>query len=258
MEYRNFVLDIHGEIAIFTIDREAARNALNAECWLELGDFADRLGSDDGIRLAIITGTGTKAFIAGADINMIRERTVPHALQGTAQGVLRRLENCGKPTIAAVNGYAFGGGCEVAMACDIRIASENASFALPELGLGILPGGGGTQRLAKLIGLGRAKELVLTGRTVSAAEALRIGLVTKVVDNDVLIDECLKDAKSILRKGPLAVRLAKSVMNQSLATDTDAGLLLELLSYAILVGSEDKNEGVQAFLDKRPPDFKGR
>lgn len=257
MEFENFILEIQDGIAIFKINRPEVHNALNYQCWQEISAFADLLNKDDSIKLAIITGEGRKAFIAGADIGMIKERTIVSALQGTAQEALCKLENCVKPTIAAINGYAFGGGCEVTLACDIRISSENARFSLPELSLGILPGGGGTQRLARLIGPGRAKEMILTGRAVTAQEALQYGLVTKVVVLDELIDECVNTAKMILSKSPLAVRLTKKLINQALSTDMDAGMLMELLSYTVLVASEDKEEGVNAFFEKRPPDFKG-
>ena len=258
MKFNNFVLEVRDGIAVFKINRPDALNALNSECWLEIGDFADLCNSDESIKVAIITGEGQKAFIAGADINMIKDRTMVTALQGTAQRILRKLENCIKPTIAAVNGYAFGGGCEVALACDIRLASHNARFSFPELSLGILPGGGGTQRLAKIIGLGRAKEMILTGRVVSAEEALGYGLVTKITTQHELMNECFSNAYSILDKGPLAVRLAKSVINMAMSTDQDAGMLLELLSYSILAGSEDKTEGVSAFFEKRHAIFKGK
>ena len=258
MSLNNFILDIRDGIAIFKISRPEARNALTAECWQEIGEFADLCDRDNSIKLAILTGAGDKAFIAGADIGMIQERTAVSALQGTAQAVLRKLEQCAKPTIAAVNGYAFGGGCEVAMACDIRYASENARFCLPELGLGILPGGGGTQRLARLIGVGRAKDMILTGRSITAQEALEYGLVTQVTPPDELMEKSLETAHTILSKGPLAVRLAKRVINMSMTTDQDAGMLLELLSYSILVGSEDKEEGVKAFTEKRPARFEGK
>lgn len=257
MEFKHFTLEVKDGIAVFKINRPQVRNALNDQCWREISSFADLLNKDDGIKLAIITGEGEKAFIAGADIGMIKERTMVSALQGTAQEAMRKLENCVKPTIAAVNGYAFGGGCEVTLACDIRISSENARFSLPELSLGILPGGGGTQRLVRLIGLGRAKEMILTGRAITAQEALQYGLVTKVVALEALMDECVDTAKTILSKGPLAVRLAKRIVNQALSADMDTGMLMELLSYTVLVASEDKEEGVNAFFEKRPADFKG-
>lgn len=258
MIYQNFLLDIQDGIAVFKINRPEVRNALNAECWLEISSFADQVNNDDSIRVAIITGEGNKAFIAGADVNLIKERTAVSALQGLAQNALLKLENCDKPIIGAVNGYAFGGGCEVALACDIRYASDNARFGLPEVGLGILPGSGGTQRLSKLVGLGRAKEMILTGKAVTAEQALQYGLVTNVVSQELLLEECIALAKTLLAKGPLALRLTKKVINASMSTDQNAGMMLELLSYSILAGSEDKMEGVNAFFEKRDPDFKGK
>lgn len=258
MKFNNFELDINDNIAVFKINRPEVHNALNEECWEEIDRFVDLINTDESIKLAIITGEGQKAFIAGADVNMIRQRTSLTALQGAAQNVLKKLENSTKVTIAAVNGYALGGGCEVAMACDIRYASDNARFSLPELSLGIMPGGGGTQRLAKLIGLGRAKEMILTGRTITAQEALQYGLVSKVTSQEELLKECYDAAQMVLNKGPLAVRLAKTAINASMSTDQETGMLLELLGYSILVGSEDKTEGVNAFLEKRRAKFEGK
>jgi enoyl-CoA hydratase len=196
--------------------------------------------------------------VAGADIGALKGRTMVGVLGGVAQGVLRKLAACEKPVIAAVNGLALGGGCELAMACDIRIASENAKFGLPELGLGIIPGAGGTQRLAKLVGLGRAKEMVLTGRAIGAQEALQYGLVTQVVTMSELKQAVMDTAMAIMSKGPLAVRLAKKAVAASLSTDEESGMLLELLSYAVAIASEDRVEGMTAFLEKRAPDFKGQ
>lgn len=179
------------------------------------------------------------------------------ALDGLAQGILQRLEDCTKPVIAALNGVAFGGGCELALACDIRIVAENAKMGLPELGLGILPGGGGTQRLAKLIGLGRAKELILTGRAVDAKEAVNIGLASRVVPQEELLDAAREMAEAIMKKGPLAVRITKKLITASLSSDERSGMLLELFGYGLVIASEDKDEGVDSFFEKRPPEFKG-
>lgn len=258
MEFKNFLYEVTDGIAVFTVNRPEVRNALNTECWEEIGRFVDHINADEGVKLAVVTGVGEKAFVAGADINALKERTMVSVLSGSAQGVLRRLSNCEKPVIAAVNGVAFGGGCELAMACDIRIAAEGAKFALPELGLGIIPGAGGTQRLARLVGLGRAKEMILTGRAVTAQEALQMGLVTRVLPAFDLMDAVMETAKAILSKGPLAVRLAKKAVAASLSADEESGMLLELLSYAVTVASVDRVEGVAAFLEKRPPDFRGK
>lgn len=258
MEFQNFILQVEDGIGTFTVNRPDVLNALNEESWKEIGLFADYLEQADDINVAIITGSGEKAFVSGADINFLKQRTSVTALGGLATGVLRKIENSSKPIIAAVNGYAFGGGCELALACDIRIASENARFALPELALGILPGGGGTQRLSKLIGLGRAKEMILTGRRIKADEALHYGLVTAVYPPEQLAQEAHQIAKTILSKGPVAVQLAKKCITASLSTDQETGLLLELLSYSVLVSTEDRIEGVDAFLEKRPSKFQGK
>lgn len=258
MTFQHFLYNCADGIAHFTVNRPEARNALNTECWEEIGRFVEQINQDDTVKLAIITGAGEKAFVAGADISSLKERTMVSVLGGVAQGVLRKLAACEKPTIAAINGVAFGGGCELAMACDIRIAAEHAKLGLPELGLGVIPGAGGTQRLAKLIGLGRAKEMILTGRAVTAQEALQIGLVTRVVPADQLMDAAGETARAILSKGPLAVRLAKKSIDASMSTDEESGMRLELLSYAVAVASEDRTEGATAFLEKRVPHFKGK
>ncbi|MCL1816974.1 MAG: enoyl-CoA hydratase-related protein [Clostridiales bacterium] len=258
MEFKNFLYEMSDGVVVFTVNRPEVRNALNTECWEEIGRFVDQINMDQEVKLAIITGAGEKAFVAGADISAIKQRTMVDALTGIGQNVLRRLAACEKPVIAAVNGLAFGGGCELAMACDIRIASENAKFGLPELGLGIIPGAGGTQRLAKLVGLGRAKEMILTGRAITAQEALQMGLVTKVTPPGELMAAVGETAKAILAKGPLAVRLAKKAVAAALSTDEESGMLLELLSYTIAVASEDRTEGATAFLEKRVPDFQGK
>ena len=258
MEFKYFIYELNNGIATFTVNREEVRNALNTQCWEEIGRFVDHINNEDEVKLAIITGAGKKAFVAGADISALKERTMVSVLSGVAQGVLKKLSSCEKPVIAAVNGLALGGGCELAMACDIRIASDNAKLGLPELGLGIIPGAGGTQRLAKLVGLGRAKEMILTGRIAEAQEALVMGLVTQVVPQEQLMETVLNTAKDILAKGPLAVRLAKKAVAASLSTDEESGMLVELLSYAVAIASEDKTEGTTAFLEKRRPNFQGK
>ncbi|GHV65280.1 3-hydroxybutyryl-CoA dehydratase [Spirochaetia bacterium] len=258
MEFQNFLCDVKDSVATLTINRPEVRNALNTQCWTEISAFTEYVNTCEDVRLAIITGAGEKAFAAGADIAALRERTMVSVLAGTAQTALRKLAACEKPVIAAINGFAFGGGCELAMACDIRVAADTAKLGLPELNLGILPGAGGTQRLARLIGLGRAKELILTGRAVSADEALQIGLVNKVVPSAELMNATLEMAAGILNKGPLAVRLAKKAIAASMSTDEENGMLLELLSYTIAIASEDRMEGLNAFLEKRTPAFKGK
>jgi len=258
MKFDYFLYELNNGVATFTVNRPDVRNALNAKCWEEISAFVDFANSNEDIKLVIVTGAGEKAFVAGADVKAINERNMMDVLGGAAQSTLRKLAACDKPTIAAINGLAFGGGCELAMACDIRIAAENAKMGLPELGLGIIPGAGGTQRLAKLVGLGRAKDMILTGKAVSAQEALQIGLVTKVVPAEQLMDTVMETAAAILSKGPLAVRLAKKVIDASMSTDSESGMMLELLSYTVAIASEDKAEGTTAFLEKRPANFKGR
>lgn len=257
MELKNFKLELSEGVALLTVNRPEVRNAMNEQCWKELSTFVDFVEGQEDVTAVIITGAGEKAFVAGADIRFLKQRTMVSALEVLAQKTLRKLSACRLPVIAAVNGYAFGGGCELAMACDIRIASEQAAFGLPELGLGILPAGGGTQRLAKLVGLGRAKEIILTGRTVKAEEALSIGLISKIVPQAELIQQAMEIVRAISRKGPLAVRLTKQAINASLATDEDTGMLVEALSYGLVIASDDRMEGVDAFLEKRPPHFSG-
>ncbi|MDL2302302.1 enoyl-CoA hydratase/isomerase family protein [Lachnospiraceae bacterium OttesenSCG-928-D06] len=257
MEFQHFLYELVDGVAIFTVNRKEVRNALNAECWEEIGRFVDYVESNDEVRLVIITGAGEKAFVAGADIKALKERSMIDVLGGSAQKVLRKLADCEKPVIAAINGVAFGGGCELALACDIRIAAEHVKMGLPELSLGVIPGAGGTQRLAKLIGLGRAKEMILTGRAVTAQEALQIGLVSMVTPGDNVMTAAKEMAMQILSKGPLAVRLAKKVIAASMSAGEEDGMRLELLSYCVAVASEDRTEGATAFLEKRKPNFKG-
>jgi len=206
----------------------------------------------------VLTGAGEKAFVAGADIGELRERTARDGLAARMQRLYDEIEGYEKPTVAAVNGYALGGGLELAMACDIRIASENARFGLPETALSIIPGAGGTQRLVRLVGKGRALEMILTGRAVDAEEARAIGLVTKVVPQAELVDAARESAGQILSKGPLAVRLARLAVQTGSETDQRTGLVVERLAQALLYASEDKQEGTSAFIEKRKPDFKGR
>lgn len=259
MKLKQFIYSVEDGIGIFTINRPEVRNALSAECWEEIGIIADYIHSNADIKVAIITGAGEKAFAAGADLNALKLKTLSDGINNAVgQNNLRKLEICSKPIIAAVNGVAFGGGCELSLACDIRIVSENAKFGLPEVGVGVLPGAGGTQRLAKLIGLGRAKEVILTGKVISAEESVQIGLACKVVSNEGLLDEAKIVANTMMTKSPFAIGLAKRALNVSLSTDQETGLLLEQFAFAITMASEDKTEGVDAFLSKRKPEFKGK
>jgi enoyl-CoA hydratase len=213
-------------------------------------------GGDTGV--LIITGAGNQAFVSGADINDIRTRTLEDGLAAINSSLFAAIERFPRPTIAAVNGYALGGGCELALACDIRIASKTARFGQPELNLGIIPAAGATQRLPRVIGMGRAKHLVLTGEIIDAQRALEIGLVTAVAPPEELMLRARDVAARILSRGPLAARLAKLSLNASARVDLDSGLLIETLAQAICYDSEDKQEGATAFLEKRTPRFKGK
>jgi len=246
-------------LARVTINRPDKLNALNGTVIAELGDAVTRIETDAAIRGVILTGSGQKAFVAGADI---AELTAQTPMEGKArstlgQQVFRRLELCGKPVIAAVNGFALGGGCEMAMACHIRIAAEHARFGQPEVKLGIGPGYGGTARLPRLVGKGRALELLLSGGMIDAAEAYRIGLVNRVVPAGKLLAEAETLLRTILENGPLAIRACLEAVEAGLETDLDQALLLEANYFGLLSATEDMREGTKAFLEKRKPLFKG-
>jgi enoyl-CoA hydratase len=255
-KWKNIRLEERESIWTLTVDRPAARNALDTHTVQELNEALDTIDtSKNGV--LILTGAGEKAFVAGADIASLRERKKAEALARINQGLFNRIEEFSWPVIAAVNGFALGGGCEYALACDIRIAGENARFGLPEASLGIIPAGGGTQRLPRLIGLARAKDWILTGDIYDAQEAYRVGLVSKVVPLDKLMETTREVAGKILARAPLAVRLAKMALNQASRAPLDAGLTIETLVQAILFESKDKHEGMTAFLEKRKPTFTG-
>jgi enoyl-CoA hydratase len=260
MDYQTLLFDIRDGLAFVTVNRPDKLNALNDQVMAELADAADRIGNEREIRGAIITGSGPKAFIAGADIGDL-SRQGPfdgkaRAMRG--QAVLRRLETCGRPVLAAVNGFALGGGCELAMACHLRIASENARFGQPEVKLGIAPGYGGTQRLPRLVGKGIALQLILSGEMIDAQEAYRIGLVNKVVPAADLLAESEKLMRGILAMAPLAVRLCLEAVDQGFEMTLDEGLLLEANHFGLLAATQDMKEGTTAFLEKRPARFEGR
>lgn len=249
----NLLLEIESGVAVLTINRPKALNALNSETLAELNTCLSELEKNKDVKVVILTGAGEKSFVAGADISEMVNAT---PAEGRAMGLLAReafgrLENMPQVTIAAVNGYALGGGCEISMACDIRIASDNARFGQPECGLGILPGFGGTQRLARLIGKGRAKELIFTCDQIDAQEAYRIGLANKVVPRAELLDTCKAMAGRIMKNGPFAVALAKQAINTGMDTDLDSGLTLEANLFGLSFSTEDKKEGMTAFLEKR-------
>lgn len=259
MTYNNIKIITKEKLAYITINRPEVRNALNKETLDEIVSALGMLEQEEEVGCVIFTGEGEKSFAAGADINQLTEKTAHEALKPDGmQQVYDVIESYEKPTIAMINGYALGGGCELAMACDIRIASTNAKMGLPELNLSIIPGAGGTQRLARLVGKGKALEMILTGKMISAEEALQCGLVSEVVDPEQLNNKVEAYASQILVKGPLAVKLAKLSIHMGTETDMKTGLLLEKLSQAILFNSEDKNEGTQAFLEKRKPEFQGK
>jgi enoyl-CoA hydratase len=253
------LFELNNGIARITINRPDKLNALNGTVIAELGDAVTRIETDAAIRGVILTGSGVKAFVAGADIAELAAQT---PMQGRArstlgQQVFRRLERCGKPVIAAVNGFALGGGCELAMACHIRIAAEHARFGQPEVKLGIGPGYGGTARLPRLVGRGRALELLLTGGMIDAAEAYRIGLVNRVVPADKLLAEADALLRTILENGPLAIRTCLEVVDAGLETTLDQALALEANHFGLLSATGDMQEGTKAFLEKRKPVFKG-
>jgi enoyl-CoA hydratase len=260
MAYQTLLFEITDRVAFVTINRPDKLNALNDQVVDEIGDAAERIATDRGIAGAIITGAGQKAFVAGADIGDLAKQGPfdGKARAQRGQAVLRRLETCGKPVIAAINGYALGGGCELAMACHLRVAADHAKFGQPEVKLGIAPGYGGTQRLPRLVGKGAALQLILTGEMIDAPEAYRIGLVNKVVPAANLLAESEKLLRGILAMGPLAVRLAMEAVDQGLEMTLDEGLLLEANHFGLLAATHDMKEGLTAFLEKRQPKFEGR
>jgi enoyl-CoA hydratase len=257
--YETILVDRRDRVAIITINRPEKRNALNIQTRAEGAAILDELHDDDAIRVVVFTGAGDKAFIAGADIAEFAGRT---ALQQRAimleRGLFNAIDTFPKPVIAMVNGYCLGGGCELALACDIRIASENASFGQPEINLGIIPGGGGTQRLPRLIGEGKAMEMILTGEIINAQEAFRCGLVNQVVPADHLEAKTMEIANRIAEKSPIALRLAKEAVKLASRSNLDEGLRREVDLFALCFSSGDKDEGVKAFLEKRRADFKGK
>jgi enoyl-CoA hydratase len=251
-------VDVSESIGTLTIDRPEVKNALDLDTVGQLRAALRALEADPAVGALIVTGAGETAFVSGADINSIRERGRDEGLAAINSSLFSDIERFPRPTIAAINGYALGGGCELALACDIRICAEGAKFGQPELGLGIIPGAGATQRLPRIIGMGRAKHLVLTGDIIDAKQALDWGLVSAVTPAGQLQIRARELAKKILRQGPLASRLAKLALNASARVDLDSGLLIETLAQAVCYGSEDKIEGTTAFLEKRKPKFSGR
>lgn len=257
MDYKNVILEKEEGMAILYINRPQAMNALNSDTLQEIKTAVQKIKEDPSTYILIITGMGDKAFVAGADISYMQNLT---AIEGRifgmlGQDVFRCIETLEKPVIAAVNGFALGGGCELAMACDIRLASETAKFGQPEVGLGITPGFGGTQRLARLIGEGRAKELIYSANNINAEEAYRVGLVNHIYPATSLLDEARKLARKIIANAPLAVSLSKAAINRGMQSDIDTAMSIEADLFGMCFSTIDQKEGMQAFLGKKKPTF---
>jgi enoyl-CoA hydratase len=260
MEYANILVSVSDRIATVTINRPKSLNALNPATMRELSAAFEDVASRQDVGVVLLTGAGEKAFVAGADISEMRHFTTLQALEFGlfGQGVLERIERLPQPVIGVVNGYALGGGCELAMACDLLIAADTAKFGQPEVNLGIIPGYGGTQRLPRLVGRNLAKELVLTGEMITAQRAYEIGLVNRVVPQAGLMDAAREMAAKILAKGPVAVRTAKMAMNRGLDLDLSNACALEANVFAVGFSTDDRVEGMTAFLEKRRPAFTGK
>ena len=260
MAYENLLVDVSGKIATITVNRPKSLNALNRATMGELSAVLHDIARRDDVGVVLLTGTGEKAFVAGADIAEMRDFTPVQALEFAlfGQGVLETIERMPQPVIGVINGYALGGGCELAMACDILVAAETARFGQPEVNLGIIPGNGGKQRLPRLVGRNLAKELVLTGEMISAQRAYEIGIVNRVVPLSDLMAAAREIAAKILSKGSVAVRTAKMAMNRGLDLDLGNACALEANAFAVVFSTEDGAEGMAAFLEKRKASFRGR
>lgn len=260
MELKNVILEKGNNIATVIINRPKALNALNSETLKDIDAVLENLENDKDVYAVILTGAGDKAFVAGADISEMKDLNEE---QGREFGILgnkvfRRLENLDKPVIAAIPGFALGGGCELAMACDIRIASEKAKFGQPEAGLGITPGFGGTQRLPRIVGEGKAKELIYTCDIIKADEALRIGLVNKVVAPENLMEEAMAMATKIAANAPIAIKLCKDAINRGMQVGIDEAILIEAEDFGKCFSTEDQKEGMTAFMEKRAKNFQNK
>jgi enoyl-CoA hydratase len=260
VEFKNVLLEKNDRIGTLTINRPKALNALNKDTLMEIKAAAELVSEDTDIDVLIITGAGDKAFVAGADITYMLDINAMQAREFglIGQDAFRLVESMEKPVIAAINGFALGGGCELAMACDFRICSDKSKFGQPEVGLGVTPGFGGTQRLPRLVGTGMAKQLLYTGDTIDANEALRIGLVNAVLPAETLMDYVTKLARRISSRGQIAVRLCKDAVNEGMQTDIDRAMTIEADIFGLCFATEDQNEGMGAFVEKRKAQFKGK
>jgi enoyl-CoA hydratase len=260
--YKTIIVEKKNGVMKITLNRPKVLNAINTELITDLGHALEDADKDSSVRVIVITGAGDRAFSAGADISSFMElKSMVEAREFAKHGfetVLKRIESISKPVIAMVNGLALGGGCELAMACDIIIASDKAMFGQPEINVGVLPGWGGMSRLARLVGIHKAKELAFTGNLITASEAERIGLVNKVVQSEKLEEEVMGIANRLKEKSPIALRFAKETINRSFAPDIDDVVMRDVDAFAIMFTTEDSKEGIKAFLEKRKPEFKGK
>jgi enoyl-CoA hydratase len=259
-EYNNVIVEIENGTAVVTMNRPQALNALNDELMSEINDIFTDLNQDNSVKVIILTGAGEKSFVAGADIKEMKDLNADEGRRWAEKGetTFLKIEQCEKPVIAAINGFALGGGCEIAMACDIRIAAENAKFGQPEVGLGIIPGFGGTQRMSRLVGRGMAKYLIYTANMIKADEAYRIGLVQKVVPLASLLEEAKSLAQTIIKKSQTAVCFAKDAINRGAEMSMANAMAYEAYIFGICFGGEDQTEGMNAFVNKAKPNFTGK
>lgn len=262
MKYNTILYEKEDRVGTITLNRPTAMNALNSNMLQDLSDVIDKIAADDDVKVVIITGGNEKFFAAGADIKELESLITPvdaHRFSMKVQGVLSKIENLEKPVLAAISGYALGGGCEMIMACDIRIAAENAVFGQPEIKIGVIPGGGGTQRLPRIIGLSKTKELLYTADQMSAGEAFRVGLVSKVVPVEALMVETTNMAKKIARQPGIALKTTKRVLNNGMnVNNINSALEYEAQGFEVLFSTEDQKEGMKAFIEKRKPIFKDK
>lgn len=260
MKFENVSYEVRDGILYLTLNRPETRNALTPEMWRDISAAVRCARQDSAVQAVIVSGAGDKALASGADIRELHDREHLVQMAGTATNALKDLEELEKPVICAVNGYALGGGCELALACDVRIATRRSKFGQPEVSLGLIPGAGGTQRLVRLVGPGRAKELIFSGMVLTAEQALAIGLVNRVTEDsrEAVMAEAETLARQIMTKGPVAVALAKICINMGGNTDISTGLMLERMAQTIALSTQDRKEGTAAFLEKRPAQFQGR